>query len=372
MRILMTVAQPGVHGPIPKLTPLMQRGLEQLGCTVTAMPYGRRLATSTAEEPFPRKVLERTQDLWAIVDVARREHFDLLLMNTAHDWLCFMRDIPLLAIARLLRLPAVVFMHGSEAGKLADGRDIPFEVATAVMLRLCSGLIVLSKEEADIFQRKWPWLNCLVSRYPVEIPSEIPSGLPALLPSAWLEEQVPILLFVGRLVPAKGIRELIEAFPSVLARTSCRLAVLGEGVLRESLEQQAKALHIDQYVLFVGYVGDQQELQRWYNVAAALVLPSHAEGFSVAVLEAAAAGLPVICTRIRGMADWMEEGTHALFIPMKSPGILANRIVELLSNDGLRARMSAANRAWIRAFEPAVVMEEYLAFFRSIVDGRGK
>ena len=71
MRILMIVAHPEIHGPIPKLNLLMRQGLEALGVDVFEAPYCRRLPTQAKAEPFLRKVLDRTDDLKTLVARAR-------------------------------------------------------------------------------------------------------------------------------------------------------------------------------------------------------------------------------------------------------------------------------------------------------------
>jgi len=71
-------------------------------------------------------------------------------------------------------------------------------------------------------------------------------------------------------------------------------------------------------------------------------------------------GLPIVTTRLRGMADHLKEGVNALFVPPRAPSALADALGRLLEDDGLRRRMSTANRAKVRDFEPVRAAEIYL------------
>jgi glycogen synthase len=81
------------------------------------------------------------------------------------------------------------------------------------------------------------------------------------------------------------------------------------------------------------------------------------------------AGLPIVTTKLRGAADLLEEGANAVFVPPRDPSALADAIGRLLDDDELRARMSAANRAKVRDFEPVKAAEIYLRALAEIVPG---
>jgi glycosyltransferase involved in cell wall biosynthesis len=113
------------------------------------------------------------------------------------------------------------------------------------------------------------------------------------------------LVFVGRLAPVKGLRVLIEALLARGDRDDVRLTIVGDGTERATLE--AMAAPLGEAVHFTGYQS-QDEVAAILATADAFVLPSFAEGVPVVLMEALAANLPVIATRITGVPELVEDG----------------------------------------------------------------
>jgi glycosyltransferase involved in cell wall biosynthesis len=151
----------------------------------------------------------------------------------------------------------------------------------------------------------------------------------------------PRILSVGRLVPDKNQALLIRAFAA--AGSEGELLLCGEGPREESLRREAERL--DAPVRFLGYV-PPAELPELYAQADALALVSTYEPFGVAVREAAAARLPIVCSRIAGAAgDVAVEGENALLVdPADEPGV-AEALRLLLTDGDLRARLGAGSAA---------------------------
>lgn len=157
------------------------------------------------------------------------------------------------------------------------------------------------------------------------------------------------ILFVGRLAAVKGLPVLFDALVR-LAPDFPDLAVtlIGDGPERQGLEGEAAALGLAGMVEFAGYQGQS-------GVAAALaesdllVLPSFAEGLPVVLMEALAAGLPVVTTRIAGVAELVEDGISGFLVPPGDAAALAEKLAILLADPALRAAMGKAGRARVRA-----------------------
>lgn len=124
----------------------------------------------------------------------------------------------------------------------------------------------------------------------------------------------PRLIFVGRLVPEKGLETLIEAFAE-LARENCtvQLCIVGTGSLQASLGEQVAAHGITARVEFAGHREDVESLLARADFG---VLPSHIEGLSNTLLECMAAGLPMLASRVSGSEDMVRTGVNGwLFAP---------------------------------------------------------
>lgn len=129
-----------------------------------------------------------------------------------------------------------------------------------------------------------------------------------------LPARARIVLFVGGLTEVKGVRDLVNALPGVLSEWPDAVLVLaGQGPLEENLRRQAAELGVDGAVMFVGSV-NHEAVADWMNAADVLVLPSRSEGLPVCLMEAAAAGLPVVATDVGGSAQVVVLGEHSVLV----------------------------------------------------------
>lgn len=159
----------------------------------------------------------------------------------------------------------------------------------------------------------------------------------------------PRVLFVGRLAAVKGAPLLLRAFAAQAGHhPGARLAIVGDGPDRAALEAEARALGLADRVDFLGYQPQgavAQELSR----SDMLVLPSFAEGVPVVLMEAMAATLPVIASRVAGVPELVEDGVSGFVTPPGDLATLTDRLGRLLADADLRARMGAAGRAKVVA-----------------------
>jgi glycosyltransferase involved in cell wall biosynthesis len=151
---------------------------------------------------------------------------------------------------------------------------------------------------------------------------------------------------LGRLEPRKGHADLLAAWPLVLDRfPDVRLILVGDGPARSSLEHQAQGLGIAGRVDMRGAV---PEGARVLSEISVFVLPSHVEGMSNALLEAMAAGRPVVATDVGGNREVVVPGETGLLVPPRDPAAMAEAILVLV-NDPERARaMGAAGQVRVR------------------------
>ncbi len=139
----------------------------------------------------------------------------------------------------------------------------------------------------------------------------------------------------------KGIEHLIEAASQVLAREpAARFVVAGDGALRASLEQRAAALG-DRFV-FLGY---RRDMPRIISALDVYVLPSLWEGLPLALLEAMAIGKPIVCTRVGGNPEVVEDGVNGSVVAPGDAGALAEALCALIRDAEWRRQIGERNRA---------------------------
>lgn len=151
---------------------------------------------------------------------------------------------------------------------------------------------------------------------------------------------------VANLRPIKGVDVLVEAWGRVAAAgTEAGLVLLGDGPDRARLQARAEALGIGSRVRFLGTRHDVPELLRAMDLA---VLPSRGEGFSNALLEYMASGLPSVATAVGGNPELLDSPGLGRIVPPEDPGALAAAVLEMAASPELRARMGRAARERVR------------------------
>ncbi|MFW6385469.1 MAG: glycosyltransferase family 4 protein, partial [Halodesulfurarchaeum sp.] len=140
------------------------------------------------------------------------------------------------------------------------------------------------------------------------------------------------ILFLGRLAPKKRVSDLIRAFASIEHEVpDSDLVIVGTGPLEEDLKDLAADLGVDDRVVFEGRVSDD-EVTRHYASAGVFALPSVWEGHPLTLLEAWAAGAPVVTTSVEGIEEFVEHDQTGYLVPPKSPDELAEGLRYALEN----------------------------------------
>ena len=158
----------------------------------------------------------------------------------------------------------------------------------------------------------------------------------------WLPHHAPVVANIAALVPHKGQRHLVDAAAIVVRQApDARFVIFGEGELRESLERQIKAGNLEKHVLLAGFRADVLALCKTIDL---FVMSSITEGLGSAVLEAMACRKAVVGTRAGGIPEGVVHGTTGLLVPPRDDRALADAIVSLLKDPGLRERFGEAGR----------------------------
>jgi glycosyltransferase involved in cell wall biosynthesis len=168
-----------------------------------------------------------------------------------------------------------------------------------------------------------------------------------------IPDGAPVVGTAGRLTGQKGLEFLIQAATLLRPRyPDLRVLLVGDGDQRGALEEQARAAGLDDRVHFLGIRMDIPDLLGVFDIYA---LPSRWEGLPMAVLEAMAAGLPVVASDVGGVPTAIRDGMEGFLVPPGEPAALAGALAKLLSDPDLRARMGTAS---LRRYEHNFTLEE--------------
>lgn len=343
---------PGVSGPLPKHTPLLVDALRAADCDVTSEPWGRHSDTETLKT----KIVDRFRDIVGVRSlVSKNTRFDVMVVKTSLEWMSLLRDIPLLVAVRRHVPTLVVQFHGGHPDRLLASGNRLFKSASRLLFSLSDGVLVLSSEEAREASAFYPSTTFEVVVNPF-LAREDDSDDAAVteLPG------IPTVLFASRLVEEKGIFDTLDAFALLRARRPCRLIVAGAGPAAPDVASRVEARGLSNDVTLAGQLS-HGEVTAAYRASDVFVLPTYwGEGFPTAIAEAMNAGLPIVTTELRGMADHLVDGVNGIFVPPRAPAALVEAIERLLDDEGLRRRMASANKAKVRDFAPDAAAEIYL------------
>jgi len=275
--------------------------------------------------------------------LAAEGRFDMI---HCHDWLVAQAGI---TIKHATGMPLVATIHSTESGRRhgihTDYQRVIHEIEgwlayEASRIVCCSWSMV--NEVAGLFNvpRDKIWM------IPNGVDPEVyrPSEIDQTLREKYADPSEKIVLYVGRLVPEKGVNVLLGAIPRILAaHQNTKFIIVGEGYSREMLSSLSKSLGVDHKVFFTGYVSDD-EVKGLLRLADVQVIPSIYEPFGIVCLEAMASGIPVVASDTGGLSEIVEDGVTGLKVPSNNSDAMAHAVNRLLSDSALRGSMSKMAR----------------------------
>lgn len=164
-----------------------------------------------------------------------------------------------------------------------------------------------------------------------------------------------------------GIDVLIETVPLLLeSDPQIRIEIGGAGSLRPAFERRIHELAIGEQVTLRGRI-DHAEVPAFLRALAVFAMPSRAEAFGVAALEAQACGLPVVASNVGGLPEVVRDGETGLLVPPEQPQALADALLALIHDPERRIEMGAAGREWVRArYDWQTNIDQMLEVYRQV------
>ena len=243
------------------------------------------------------------------------------------------RKYPFLVLTKTFKIPLIIHFHAFSAESTVDKRHYKLY---STIFRMADTVIVLSES----------WKQGLIKDLNIE--SSKIEVLYNPCPKITVHNDViktNTILYAGTIENRKGYKDLINAFAIVAkVHPDWRLIFAGNGEISEGL-QLAKELQMEEKVVFKGWVLGMEKAQL-FSEAKVFCLPSYAEGFPMAVLDAWAYGLPVVTTPVGGIPDVAIDGTNMLLFHPGDIELLSEKLIQIISDKDLNKNISAASTAF--------------------------
>lgn len=290
---------------------------------------------------------------WRLVAHLRRTRPDILHAFLFHAY------VLAAPAARLAGVPVLVAGRRS-MGEFAEGHRV-FAAVERVATRATDFLIANARAVAENTRSR--------ERIPQSKITVVYNGLTDSafdqVPPAAFTTQSPVVLCVANLIAYKGHRFLLQGI-AALQRTglACTLLLAGDGPERASLERQAKRLAID-----ARFLGARTDVQALLARADVLVLPSLHEGMSNAVMEAMAAGRPVVATAVGGTVELLRG--RGVLVPPADPDALADGLRRVLTEPELAGHLVREAREWSRAhLRVDAMVDQHVRIYSELLEAR--
>lgn len=310
--------------------------------------FGSRLAGEFALEHFQvgsegrsesaaARLLRLALSPFALAAAVLRRGAAVVHLNTSLNAKAWWRDLVYLLVAKACGARVILQVHGGALDRFVFLNR--FVVRLRAALRWPDAVVVLSQCEQDAWRRLAPGQHVAL----------LPNGIDCTPYRKYNRSLPPAgeplrLVYIGRLAFGKGLTETIEAL--ALARSNgvaARLVIAGNGPEEARLRAQVRDFSLEREVRFAGpTLGEDKALL--LSQADVLCLASYSEGLPYALLEAMAAGVVPVVTRVGGIADVVQEGVHGAFVPARDADAIAQAIETLARDRATLARMSAACR----------------------------
>lgn len=272
----------------------------------------------------------------------------------------FWRKSLFMGLAIAFRVPYLLHLHGSEF-QIFYGRECGTlrRAVVRYFFRRAAWVIVLSEQWGNWVRGMCPDARIRTVYNPVILPAR---------PTPFRERDPLTLLFLGRLGERKGTYDLLHAIQRLQHRFSeVKLLLGGDGDI-EKVRALAAALGISRNVELLGWVGSERKRELLARCAV-YVLPSYNEGLPMSVLEAMAAGLPIVSTTVGGIPEAVRDGVEGFIAAAGDLDALTANLRKLLDAEQLRERMGDAARARVeREFSSTGVLPRIETIYRSYLE----
>jgi len=308
------------------------------------------------------RILERMRDFRSLL--IRDKTIEVIHINTSYDVRGIVRDAFFILISWLSGRKIVIQIHSSVSAY--ESTNVMRWIVKHVF-SLGSRILVFTEEDRKKIALLAPNGKTEIFPNAVNV-AEFTGKNDGFKSDRSIPEEGKIVLFISRLIKEKGVYDLIEAIPSVLKENDgAYFLFAGEGPERSRMEATCGQKGIENHVRFLGHI-QQNDAKRAFASADIFVLPAcHPEGMPMAVLEALAAGLPVISTPLGAIPDIVKDGVNGFLVEPNAPDQIAEKIGLLLRREDLKKRIREENiRLARREYDREIALNKLEKLYSSL------
>jgi glycosyltransferase involved in cell wall biosynthesis len=323
---------------------------------------------SSPRYPFQEQFIRRVTRLFSCLKslfllLANDESIKIVHINTSTDTKALLRDVLILIISIIFKRKIILQIHSSIN---SSRKSKLFNLTAMHIFKRSDRILVYSKEDKQKISNLVPKEKVEIFRNAV-ITKEFLTDNESIKNKLSIPDKSKIVLYIGRLVKEKGLYDLIESIPIVLKEFEPAYFVFaGEGLDKDHMENICNERGIKENVRFTGHI-DNRNIARVLFNADIFVLPTYSEGMPMVILEALAAGLPIITTPVGAIPDIIKDGINGFLVEPRSPRQLAEKILFLLNRDDIRNSIRETNiQLAKKEFDVKVVLDKLEQLYLSI------
>ena len=262
-----------------------------------------------------------------------------------------------------IKLPIVTTLHGTDITLL--GKDISFEPVISYAINKSDAVTAVSedlKAETNKLFGVDKDINVIPNFF---CPKHISIEADEEFRSRISPEGQPILTHISNFRPVKRVLDVVKLFSEVCKSKDMRLLLVGDGPDRAAAEQLCRELDVEEKVVFLGKVKNPIEP---LMISDLFILPSEAESFGLAALEAMAVGVPVIATNAGGLPELVENGVSGHLCEVGDIDKMASCVLEILSNDKSISEYRSSTLERAQNFRIDFILPKYLEIYNRVIN----
>jgi glycosyltransferase involved in cell wall biosynthesis len=306
-----------------------------------------------------RNIVSNLKLYLKLIRILKSEKPNLVFIPVSQTTLGFIKDSIFIILSRVFRRKILLILHGSNFLNWFKNSGYITKSYVKRCLYTTEGIVVLGEKLKYMFE----------GFYPAERIFSVPNGADFIFPPRQTSDKFK-LLYLGNLQPSKGIEDILIALTLLsIPKDGYRLDVVGNWRSPESELKSKNIVKENQLpVFFHGPVFNESKYEFFSSADVFIFTPREPEGHPYVIVEAIAAGLPIISTDKGAISESVIDGINGYIVEDRNPGQIADKINHLFMHPELRGKMAeASNKIYKENFTEEIMTEKYSSVFETIL-----